>query len=208
MANTSASRPSDMNPPQLEPPGSGLPWIEQLVGRYIIMPVTMARMSNTDAYNEFRQTADELLTTVTRLDEDLANSRVLVERVTGLEDSSRYWSPAMILEHLTITGTGILAIIHALCDGHTPDQVVRIEGVKPSEQPLNINEVLERYQAMLDSYHHALPELLECIPSSTGTHPHPWFGQFTAHQWWCMNAIHHEVHAKQMQLILKISFQT
>lgn len=203
MAYSLDSDSTDENVPQLEPPGSGLPWIEQLVGRYVVMPLTMSAMSNQSAYDRFSKVAQSLISTLQGVDVDVANRRVLVERITGLEDSSRYWSPVMIVDHLTITGTGILGIVQALCQGEMPERVVRIEDVKPSEQPLNINEVLERYQMMLDSYHHALPELLECIPSSTGTHPHPWFGEFNAHQWWCMNATHHEVHLKQMQLILK-----
>jgi hypothetical protein len=194
---------SDNVMPKLEASGKGLPWLEQLVGRYVVMPLTMSAMSNQSAYDRFSKVAQSLISTLQGVDVDVANRRVLVERITGLEDSSRYWSPVMIVDHLTITSTGILGIVQALCQGEMPERVVRIEDVKPSEQPLNINEVLERYQMMMDSYHHALPELLECIPSSTGTHSHPWFGQFTAHHWWCMNAIHHEVHLKQMQLILK-----
>lgn len=41
---------------------------------------------------------------------------VLIDRVVGIEDSSRYWSVFIVLDHLWIVDEGITQIIETLTD--------------------------------------------------------------------------------------------
>ena len=56
---------------------------------------------------------------------------VLVERLKGLEDSSRFWSPNMVLEHLVIVGQQMLVAIVELGNGRIPNGKADVAAVKP-----------------------------------------------------------------------------
>lgn len=49
-----------------------------------------------------------------RGEEDHGAIPVLIDRVVGIEDSSRYWSVFMVLDHLRIVDEGMTQIIQAL----------------------------------------------------------------------------------------------
>jgi hypothetical protein len=52
---------------------------------------------------------------------------VLIDRVVGLEDSSRYWTVFMVLDHLRIVDEGISQIIKTLTDDRLFGQEIRIQ---------------------------------------------------------------------------------
>src|SRR5687768_16111893 len=101
MTSTSGS------PVKLGSPGAGLPLIELIIA---CLGFAVSRVFLN------RQTAMELYTKETeRILQNIANkspaqleSPVLIERVFGIEDSSRGWSITMTLEHLNIVNGQII----------------------------------------------------------------------------------------------------
>jgi hypothetical protein len=71
---------------------------------------------------------------------------VLIDRVVGLEDSSRYWTLFMVLDHLRIVDEGISQIIKTLTDDRLFGQEIRIQDLKPCLQSDSdmINRFLKR----------------------------------------------------------------
>ena len=57
---------------------------------------------------------------------------VLIDRVVGLEDSSRYWSVFMVLDHLRIVDEGIPQIFKTLTDDRLFGQEIRMQDLKPA----------------------------------------------------------------------------
>jgi hypothetical protein len=126
--------------------------------------------------------------------------RVLIRRFPGIEDSSRYWSPAMTVEHLNIVGFGIRRLIQAMRQGLVPDKPSRVEDVKPKgeQAPAAVRADFVRLLAEEKSSHGVEPP----IPRGEGVrHAHPWFGPLDAFQWHCLLGIHQGIHRKQLEFI-------
>src|SRR5215472_12523732 len=92
--------------PKLAPPGAGLPKIELLVAR-LRFALSRARGDRKSFDAAFQRERERVRGLVGGLDANSAARRVLIRRVPGLEDSSRYWSVWMTLEHLRIVHRGI-----------------------------------------------------------------------------------------------------
>ena len=84
----------------LAPPGAGLPVIQAFALRYLIFPAYCLTTSWDKALDAFQSEGQKLVTLVEPLSEEQLQRRVLVKAPLGIEDSSRYWSAAMVLEHL------------------------------------------------------------------------------------------------------------
>lgn len=133
------------------------------------------------------------------LSADCLQEPVLIERIQGIEDSSRFWSPGMVLEHLIIVGSQMMRGIVQLSRGieltGTPD----VAAVKP-KQAYGAGAV-GVFQSFLSQYADTMNREV-ADRNSTTTLTHPWFGPMNAHQWHCLAAIHQTIHRKQMQKIL------
>lgn len=183
-------------PPQLAPPGAGLPaW--ELAGLRVIRRLVSAAWSDEGALRIFRGEADRMLELADSVPPELAARPVLIPRVTGIEDSSRNWSLFMVLDHLCIVNRGTLTIIQHLNREHEYEREVRIEEVKPS--PGAGQETIARFRKNVADYLRGVRE--EEILSRARRHPHPWFGPMTAHEWHCLAAAHHILHRRQMERI-------
>ncbi len=123
---------------------------------------------------------------------------VLINRVVGIEDSSRYWSVFMVLDHLRIVDEGMTQIVHTLTDDRLFGQEVRIQDVKPS--PQSGPETIGRFLKAVDGYESTVTRLRTL--GGRVRHPHPWFDPMTAHDWHCLVAIHHWVHRRQLERII------
>jgi len=125
---------------------------------------------------------------------------VLIDRIAGIEDSSRYWSVFMVLDHLRIVNEGITQIIEDLSHDRPFAQEVRIQDVKP--HVASGPDTVARFMKSVTNYEATIDRL--------GTlghrvrHPHPWFGPMTAHDWHCLAGIHHWVHRRQIERITQI----
>jgi uncharacterized damage-inducible protein DinB len=126
--------------------------------------------------------------------------RVLVPRQRAMEDSSRFWSPAMTIAHLVIVGDKVIDIMTRLGRGEHIAEPVRIEDVKPDAATLPA--VLRDFRAFLARFDAQAGTGIQ-DRNSAATHAHPWVGPLTAHQWLNLAAVHQRVHRKQIQAILK-----
>lgn len=144
----------------------------------------------------------ELIELGERLPAPLQTRRVLVPPQIGLEDSSRFHSWAMVLEHLTIVGNDIAAILGDLTRGKTPPGVVRVEDLKPRGRIDALTSV-EQYRAMLIRVRQIMLNP-QSDWNSRARYVHPWFGSLGPRQWACFAPFHQTIHLKQARRIARL----
>ncbi len=187
-------------PVKLAPPGAGLPfheaWVLRLLGRFMLR-----RIATWDsALDEIEAISNRITERFSALPSETQSARVLVKRLQGLEDSSRYWSPAMVLEHLCITGEAMLGMVILLSNGGASTRRVSTAEVKPIGLPPD--EALHKFTVLHRGARSRL--LAEAGPQrEIGKHLHPWFGQLHATDWLRMTAFHLRLHEKQLKMILR-----
>lgn len=181
---------------QLQPPGAGLPayelaWLRP--GFHFICAV----LPQGAALGVFKSEGERVLSLAQTISAEQGAVSVLIDRVIGIEDSSRGWSVFMVLDHLRIVNEGIASIVEALTQDRRFAQEVRIQDVKPS--PASGPEAIDRFVASVANYEAAVARLGEL--GHRMRHPHPWFGPMTAHDWHCLAGIHQLVHRRQIERI-------
>ena len=183
--------------PQLDAPGAGLPPPELFVARLLF---ALRRKSGNRASFDarFRQERELIATLVHSCDEESGACRVLIARPRGLEDSSRYWSVWMTLDHLRIIHHEFARIIGALTSGVIPEGKASTAAVKPSS---------EATSAIVAAYEQSCDTLLAVVAASpdlnTGVRfAHPWFGPLNAAGWHALAGPHMGIHRLQIQRIL------
>lgn len=184
-----------MTAPTLAPPGAGLPFFEQWLLRHITFPIASWRLPPARALAHFKQEQARLLALVKTI--ATPEKPVLIKRLAGLEDSSRYWSAAMVLEHLAIVNNGITQIIQTLLADKPPTVVVRTADVKPTGLPLAMAQ--DAFQTT------AIAALrLQDVTNWQATsrrHQHPWLGALSARGWLSLMALHMSIHYRQLEAI-------
>ena len=186
--------------PQLQPPGAGLPWYELAAARLVVFPLLCRRLSWDAAGRQFQAEGAKVLTLWDAFPADRLAERVLIRRLQGIEDSSRFWSAAMAVEHLAIVGHGIRRLIAGLRVEQAPARAARIEDVKPTGglPPAEVRAAFA--QLLADAAQSDATE--PAIPRSAGlSAPHPWFGPLDAHHWHCLLGLHQGIHRKQIEAI-------
>ena len=183
---------------QLEKPGAGVPWFERQLIHLALKLLSVMRDKDTLA-DLFLTESDKIISLVEQFEDEDLTKRVLIDRLRGIEDSSRDWSAMMTLEHLNIVNTGLMGIIRTLLHpkgGQLP--AVKIENVKPSEDAGV--EMIDAFALNNQKVLKQLVQIKSMEPSAT--HPHPWFGEFKAKHWLCLLAVHMKLHRKQIEKIL------
>jgi hypothetical protein len=183
----------------LAPPGAGLPPIEAWVSRHIMFPLMSRLLSWEKAAALFQREGERILALAEPLPMEVLQRPVLIRRVTGIEDSSRNWSPAMVLEHLIITGRGMTRAIVELSHGRKPPGEVNIAAVKPAGG--RGREIIGEYRTLLTEAGRTLATEVG-DRASPARHVHPWFGGITARQWCVLAAMHQRIHRRQLERIL------
>ncbi|MBC8869209.1 MAG: DinB family protein [Planctomycetes bacterium] len=178
-------------------PKAGLPRFQAVVLRYVQFPIYCRFTSWKKAAAVFEAEGNKLIALAHPLSPDLFQKTVQIGPLWGLEDNSRCWSAEMVLEHLIEVGSRIAIGIVELSHGEQPS--VKADDLKPKGG--HGLRLLKDYIAFLDDY---AQTLLEDVGQKTSnlTHPHPWFGQLTAHGWACFGAVHLTVHRRQMERIV------
>ena len=184
---------------QLQPPGAGLPAPELFVAR-IRFKLLNLFLSRKGANRWFRDEADRILALVRSLKPEDATRRVLIPRLRGLEDSSRYWSVCMTLEHLVIVDSAITSVIEALVAGVVPPREASTAAVKPS--PTADGAAIDRFEATARDYLTRVDRLSDLRTKIS--YRHPWFGPLSALGWHRMAALHHRIHRKQVERIIRL----
>lgn len=186
------------SPPKLAPPGAGIPAIERLVGGSLF---TLRRLLGTPAKftAHFEHERRSIAGLYAARDSSSLGTRVLIPRLRGLEDSSRFWSVWMTLDHLRIVNDVITGVIGELAHGRTPPGVASTATVKPSEHVGS--GVVAAYEASCDR----LVQLVTSEPMlrTKLRYAHPWFGPLDAAGWHAMAAMHMGIHRAQIDRILR-----
>jgi hypothetical protein len=183
--------------PRLAPPGAGLPAPERLIAR-ILFGLRRRTSDRTGSDSRFREQREAVRRLVAGLDDVSAARRILIARPRGLEDSSRYWSVWMTLDHLRIVHHEIARIIGELGKGTVPAGQASTAAVKPAAEVGR--EVVGAYEQSCDALlaaAAAVPELRTAV-----RFPHPWFGPLDAAGWHQLAAGHMGIHRVQIERII------
>jgi hypothetical protein len=187
---------------RLGEPGAGVPFWERWAGKYLLLP-RFRRMGWTAAVAAFEREGRALLGSARGVEASRLERKTLVARLPGLEDSSRHWSYAMVVEHLAIVGERTEAIVGLLSRGERPTTEVRTADLKPPATT-PAADAMATYAAFLDGIgeriraHHARGP-------SRALFPHPWFGPLDAVDWTCFLPMHQRIHVEQARRILATS---
>lgn len=193
-----------MNQPQLAPPGAGLPWPKNWIAKYVIYPIMTRKVTWEQSDEQFDRMTSKILELCKKLDEQALTQRVLVPKhLPGIEDSSRYWSIAMTVEHLVIVQPQIAQLVVALSNGTVPDVVASTATVKPVGGRTAQAAIAEFTKAMQDA--RTLVQTQVKDRASKSRLPHPWFGPMTAHEWHWLFGGHMGIHYNQIKWIVKLS---
>lgn len=185
--------------PKLAPPGAGIPWPAKIFLRLYTRPFVAAKASWEESKENFIKVNQKIFNEIQGLSSERLDQRILVPPQLGLEDSSRYWSVAMTLEHLVIVSSQVAAVIESLSAGKVPLTKADTSKVKPK----GLNEP----QFWVDTFRNfclqSYPQIQVNDPQSKIKFMHPWFGPMTAREWYWLMPVHHGIHLKQIREIKK-----
>jgi hypothetical protein len=183
--------------PQLAPPGAGLPKLELLIAR-LLFSWRRRRGSRAIFDKRFCQEREAIVEMARVCSDEAASRRVLIPRVRGMEDSSRYWSVWMTLDHLRIVNNRMARVIQALSNGTVPQGKSSTAGVKPS--PAADKSALLDFEKSCES----LLATVAAIPDlrTPARFAHPWFGPLDAAGWHALAGGHMAIHRLQIERIL------
>ncbi len=188
---------NEINEPKLAAPGAGLPALEHVMARIFfgLKRLTGSRESFNAQFNEERAAIRGL---VANLTPETASKRVLIRRPRGLEDSSRFWSVWMTLDHLRIVHNAFIGILGSLGRGEVPAGEASTAAVKPN--PAVTGDVVAAYEESCD----ALLATIAGIPNlkTAVRFAHPWFGPMDAFGWHALAGGHMSIHRVQIERIL------
>ena len=183
--------------PSLAAPGAGLPapelWIARLLFR--LKKLIGSREASTARFEQERAAIRALLATC---DPARRSEQVLIPRLRGLEDSSRFWSLWMTLEHLRITNTVFATVITSLAHGKVPPKKASTADVKPrSDVTADVESAFENSCEAFLSIVVGVTDLKTKVK-----YAHPWFGTLDAAGWHALAAAHMAIHRAQIATII------
>jgi len=187
---------------KLDAPGAGVPWWQRLAGKHVFLPWYCARLSWDGARDLLRKEGQDLMRLADGRDPADLVRPILVPPLIGLEDSSRHWSYAMVLEHLGIIGRQTGDIIAALSHGQQPTGSPLDTALLKPEGQLSGGGALADFHAFLEEFHRGMGSDVG-NRRSRARFPHPWFGPLTARQWICFLPFHQRIHMQQARRILR-----
>lgn len=190
-----------MSEPKLQPPGAGLPFLQRLLIKVYLGPFVSKRAKWDTSTAHFKTNCAKIQNKIAGLSNAQLQTKILVPPQMGLEDSSRYWSVADTLEHLVIVCNGMADIITTISHQKEFSIVVETKNVKPvgNRSP---EKILAEFNSMCES---TVPKIESKVGdrNSSMIHRHPWFGDFTARQWYWMMGVHMGLHYIQIKEIMK-----
>jgi hypothetical protein len=189
----------------LDKPGAGIPLIARIMLRTVVKNLVIRSRSWVECEKQILSTHRKILRELENINLELLTTRALVPSQRGLEDSSRYWSIAMTLQHLIIVGAGLQTFIIELGQKIKPQQVADTALVKPEDQVYKLQ--------IIDEYKNFTENLIQNLETNTGkklsqldtslTHKHPWFGSMNAKDWFWLIGTHMGLHLQQIREIKK-----
>lgn len=184
--------------PKLAPPGAGLPTIELFIAR--LLSRWRRWNGSRESFNaNFMRERELIRKLYSNCNSQVAARRVLIKRLRGLEDSSRYWSVWMTLDHLRMVNGSIAKIIDKLGQNIVPPGAASTAAVKPNT---NANApVAVEYELSSDAVLAAAAAVSNLKTSARFRHP--WFGPLDALGWHGLAGAHMAIHRGQIERILR-----
>jgi hypothetical protein len=192
------SPPTREDMPTLDPPGAGLPRLELMVVK-LLLGWQQRRTTRGQAAKLFAREREVIVRLASRCDPESASLSVLIDRLRGMEDNSRFWSVFMVIDHLRIVNGGISEVIRLLGRGQTPERQLRIADVKPSPQANQ--EVTGQFEQACVRFERRAAELPDL--RTAHRYAHPWFGPLDAAGWHFLAGFHMQLHRRQIEQILR-----
>ncbi len=183
---------------KLQPPGAGLPNLERLLIKNILVPSVRIVFTWDIALYFLKREISIIKKLVNKVDISKLQQKVLIERTFAIEDDTRQFSINMVLEHLTITGRAIKMVIDTLSKEQEFTTEIKIENVKPHENKIN---QLEEFLDFYNSYFYFIKNLPKT--QSKAKKKHPWFIEFNNFDWSVFMYMHTFIHRRQIQAIIK-----
>ncbi len=187
---------------KLQPPGNGLPFLEALIVRYYYGMFVSKKVAPEQSYKNIHLYTHKILQTIKDLSTLHLEQKILIPKLPGMEDSSRYWSIHMTLEHLVIVGKSMKHVITELSKGHAISVKVDIAKVKPLGE-MSSQEAITEFETFFSTLPEDLQKQVGDIDSPTRLY-HPWLGSSTARQWLWLFASHQGIHYNQIKNIKKL----
>jgi len=141
---------------------------------------------------------EEIVALIEDLDEETMQKQVLVPPLFALEDSSRFWSINMVVEHLVTVDLGTYEIVDQLNQEKSIPRELGTAKVKPLHNKTYTKNLIvfeKAYSRMIKKNKNKV---------STAKKEHPWFGALNNYSWHAFIGLHHRLHKRQIQHILKI----
>jgi hypothetical protein len=187
-------------PIKLGPPGGGLPFHEWFVAKFLILPQYFRKYDWKMALNWLREETRRINELMEPLSDAESTKRVLVPKLRGLEDNSRYWSALMAIEHLIIVNSKMHELITSLLCDETPTGEATIQAVKPEGAWTDKAQAMEKFNeitnAFMTDFHPLNPD------AGTAKYKHPWFGPLDRKQWLIFAALHTAIHRSHIKHII------
>ena len=187
--------------PRLAKPGAGLPLIEWAIAKFILIPRRFKSVTPNLALEEIDSEAHAIREMAAPLTTEQLRQRRLIPRPRGLEDSSRYWSIAMTIQHVVIVNNLIRHVVLGLSQGKIDEKEASIAAVKP---PADVDPatIITTFEQASKTFIEQLSTVeLERFPNAK--YAHPWFGPLNAREWLLFAAPHMRIHKGQIAEIIK-----
>lgn len=191
------SKEEDTHYPRLDKPGAGIPWHQEKFIKHLVVPVLPLVFDWDRALRFLQKQIHEIMELVEGLDEEKMAKQVLVSPMFALEDSSRFYSINMVIEHLVMVNLGTYEIVDQLSQEQAIERELSTAKVKPfknTNHTKNLRVFVKAYTKMLEKNTRVISKM---------TKEHPWFGPFTNYQWHLFIGLHNKLHKRQIQKIMK-----
>ncbi|WP_373072890.1 hypothetical protein [Sulfurimonas sp.] len=182
---------------ELQKAGSGLPNIERLFIKNILVPLTSNIFTWNSALYMYKKEIQKITKLIISLEDKALQQKTIIDRTFAIEDHSRQFSVNMVLEHLTITGYGIMSVIDTLSKEKEFEKEITVEGVKPFENKQNSLKDLLAFSHKYENFINNLSK-----EQSIATKKHPWFIEFNNFQWSVFMFMHTFIHRRQIKAIV------
>lgn len=183
---------------KLQKPGAGLPQIERLFIRSILVPSIRILLTWNMSTFLLKRELNIIKKIVSNVEKEKLTQKVIIDRVFAIEDHTRQFSINMVLEHLVIAGSLVKSIIETLSKEENFIEDVKIENVKPSK---NIVDEYTGFEIFYNTYLDFIKQLPK--KQSKMKKRHPWFINFNNYDWSVFMFMHTFIHRRQIQANIK-----
>ncbi len=182
----------------LDKPGAGLPKSERASIKMLLVPIVRIFFTWDIALVFLKREINIIKKLVAKIPKEKCIEQPIIDRTFAIEDDSRRYSINMALEHLVVTGEGVMMIIKTLSQEQEMGSEITIESVKPNQNKLN---QIEDFLAFYDRYFEFAKNLSK--KQSKATAKHPWFSSFNNFDWSVFMYMHTFIHRRQIEAIIK-----